>query len=417
MKTFDDAEKFLLGFVPKRDSQKFPGQLGLDRTKFFLELLGEPQEKLKIIHIAGTSGKGSTAYMASLILAKLGFRTGLHLSPHLRDIRERCQINNRLISKEKFVSYLNDVLPAIRKTGKSSFGRLTYFEVLAGLTYYIFWEKKVDYAVIETGMGGFYDGTNVAEGKDKIVVLTKIGLDHTNILGKTIKEIAAQKAGIIKENNTVVSTVQPEEAKKVIDMACRRRNAVVHYVTGKVKTGLAGEYQQSNAALAVKAVEMLGRREGFDCSRKKIGSILLSARFEGRFDTRKINGKTVVLDGAHNPQKMAAFVKSLKKMFPRKKFHFLIAFKKGKNFRGMLRHMLPVAESIAITSFFISQDMANLSEKPENIGRWLGRSGHREYEVAGEPKRAFRQCMKKDGILVVTGSLYLLSEIYPLLAE
>src|SRR3989338_6614462 len=206
IRTFKQAEQFLALHIPNNFQQRFPGGLGLKRAKYFLHLLGRPQEKLKIIHVAGTSGKGSTCYLISSLLASQGFKVGLHQSPHLTDVTERFQINNQIISKEELVNYLNKIIPMVNLVGKTFHGSLTYFEILIGLAYLIFYEKKIDYAVMETGLGGWFDATNVVERSDKLAILTKIGLDHINILGKTIEEIALQKAMIINEKSQAIST-------------------------------------------------------------------------------------------------------------------------------------------------------------------------------------------------------------------
>ncbi|HEX7542763.1 MAG TPA: bifunctional folylpolyglutamate synthase/dihydrofolate synthase, partial [Patescibacteria group bacterium] len=168
IKNFHQAEKYLNLHIPKGFEQTFSGELGLKRAKYFLHLLGDPQEKLKIIHVAGTSGKGSTCYLISSLLAGQGFKVGLHQSPHLTDVAERFQINNQIISKEEFIFYLNKIIPTINIVGKTFHGLPTYFEILVGLAYLIFYEKKVDYAVMETGLGGWYDGTNIVSRSDKL---------------------------------------------------------------------------------------------------------------------------------------------------------------------------------------------------------------------------------------------------------
>src|SRR3989339_1709335 len=230
IKTFKQAEAFLALHIPKTSTQTFPGELGLNRAKYFLHLLGNPQEKLKIIHVAGTSGKGSTCYLISSLLISQGFKVGLHQSPHLTDVTERFQINNQIISKKEFVFYLNKIIPVINMVGKTFHGQLTYFEILVGLAYLIFYEKKVDYAVIETGLGGKYDGTNIVSRSDKLSVLTKIGLDHINILGKTIEEIAYQKAMIINEKSQAISINQDPKAEKVIREVAKEKKAKLFFV-------------------------------------------------------------------------------------------------------------------------------------------------------------------------------------------
>ncbi len=451
--TFKQAEQFLALHIPKSSAQIFPGELGLKRAKYFLRLLGQPQEKLKIIHVAGTSGKGSTCYLISSLLAGQGFKVGLHQSPHLTDVRERFQIytersrsiNNQIISKKEFIFYLNKIIPMIDAP-------LTYFEILVGLAYLIFYEKKVDYAVMETGLGGWYDATNVVERPDKLSVLTKIGLDHTNILGKTIEKIALQKAMIINKNSQAISIDQDTEVEKVIEGVVKEKNAKVFFVSSPRRKGsmhldsrssslsdinlrvddlrgndsiermtqnlaLIGDYQKENAGLALTIINFLSKRDGFLVDREKIKKVFETASFPGRFDVKKIAGKTVVFDGAHNPQKMKAFISSLIKKYPDKKFNFLLAFKKGKDYQGMLKIIIPWVNSIILTSFFTeNQDMINASENPNKIGLTLSEiEGFNNFEINPSLKKAWVEIIKKKEPIVVTGSLYLIGEVYKLI--
>ncbi len=167
IKTLSQFEAYLKTRIPTREAL-FVGDLGLQRAKYFMRLLGNPQNKLKVIHIAGTSGKGSTAYLTSQLLQSQGFRVGLSISPHIFDIRERIQINNQLPTEKLILGYFNQILPTIEKMEKCRYGTPTYFEILVGLAYYIFAKEKLDYAVIETGLGGRLDGTNTVTNKNKI---------------------------------------------------------------------------------------------------------------------------------------------------------------------------------------------------------------------------------------------------------
>ncbi len=150
--TFKQAKQFLYNQIPSTE-YRFPGELGLNRTKYLLKLLGNPQNKLKVIHIAGTSGKGSTAYLISSLLLAHGFKVGLHISPHLTDIRERIQINNELITEKEFTTYVNKLIPVIEEVRKSSYGTPSYFEIQVAMAYLLYFEKRVDYAVMATGLG------------------------------------------------------------------------------------------------------------------------------------------------------------------------------------------------------------------------------------------------------------------------
>ena len=440
IKNFAEAKQFLHSHIPRGVKQKFPGALGLERTRYFLKLIGNPQNKIKIIHIAGTSGKGSTAYLTSLILKALGFKVGLHISPHLLDLRERFQINNQLINKEKFCFYLNKLIPYIEKVKKSRFGPPTYFEVLVVLAFLIFFEEKVDYAVIETGLGGLYDATNTITNKNKVVILTKIGFDHKKILGKKLKEIAFHKASIIQKQNTTFSIWQKPSARKIINQIAKEKQAKVYYLKKdtnfkniiinktkvifdfnfldtrikKLEIGLTGSFQAENSSLSLAAVLFLSRRDGFTLNIEKIKKALKKAYFPGRFETFEVNKKTLIIDGAHNPQKMANFIKNLKKIYPQKKFVFLIAFKKGKDYHKMLKYIIPLASQIIITQFFINnQDLIHLSEEPETIVKILQKENFYQYQVIKDLKNALKFALdQKDQPIVAAGSLYLISEIY-----
>lgn len=449
--TFQQAEQFLALHIPKSTKQTFPGELGLKRAKYFLHLLGNPQEKLKIIHVAGTSGKGSTCYLISSLLASQGFKVGFHQSPHLTDVRERFQIytstslstNNQNISKEDFVDYLNKIIPIINMVptyakasvgrGKTFHGSLTYFEILVGLAYFIFYDKKIDYVVMETGLGGWYDATNVVKRSDKLAVLTKIGLDHVAILGKTLAEIAFQKAMIINEDSQAISIYQDTKAEKVIREVIEKKGAKIFFIGRDAQIGrlyndyinhlnLIGEYQKENASLALAVVNFLGQRDGFLINQKQVVKVFCKAHFPGRFDVKKINGKTVVFDGAHNPQKMEAFLGALIQKYPNKKFNFLLAFKKGKNYQDMLKIIIlkTVVHKIILTSFFTeNQDMINASEEPDKIKSDIIRYNRIKLEIKTIPDlgKAWKFILKKKEPIVVTGSLYLIGEIYRLIKE
>ncbi|MFA5770177.1 MAG: Mur ligase family protein [Patescibacteria group bacterium] len=441
IRTFNQAEEYLNGFISKGFKYIFQGEIGLERVKDFLKLLGNPQEKLKIIHVAGTSGKGSTCYLISFLLKSHGFKVGLHQSPHLTDVRERFQINNQIISKKEFIFYLNKIIPIIDEACLVS-TKLSYFEILVGLAFYIFAEKKVDYAVIETGLGGLYDATNTISRSDKLSVLTKIGLDHMNVLGKIIEKIAYQKAMIINKNSQAISIKQDPKAEKVIKEIAEEKKAKIMFVDvgnaymRSVRRGrfyadpniferfnLIGDYQKENANLALAAVNYLSQRDGFEVDKEKVGVVFQTAYFPGRFDVKKIKNKTVIFDGAHNPQKMEAFISSLIKKYPDKKFNFLLAFKKGKDYKEMLKIIISCAivHKIIITSFLTeNQDMINSSEDPIVVGNAYMRSvrGGRFYAdpiIIPNLKNAWETILQEDEPIVVTGSLYLVGEVFRLI--
>lgn len=418
IRTFQQAEKFLALHIPRDSKQTFSGELGLTRAKYFLNLLGRPQEKIKVIHVAGTSGKGSTCYLINRLLLSQGFKVGLHQSPHLTDVRERYQINSQIISKDEFVNYLNRILPIIKMVGKTFHGQLTYFEILIGMAFLIFSEKKVDYAIMETGLGGRYDGTNVVARKDKLSVLTKIGLDHTNILGKTIVKIALQKAMIINKNSLAISIHQDPKAELVIKKVAKEKQAKILFVDkDNYKLNLVGDYQMENASLALASVNYLGQRDKFIVDKKNVNKVFETADFPGRFDIKKINNKIVIFDGAHNPQKMEAFIGSLIKKYPNKQFNFLVAFKKGKDYQDMLPIIIPWARKIILTSFYTEdQDMVNVSEEVKVISEYLEKIKFNKFKINLSLGKAWKNILtEKEGVTVVVGSLYLVGEIFRLI--
>lgn len=430
----------LYSFIPKTNMKAFPGEYGMQRVRLLLKLLGNPQEKTRVIHIAGTSGKGSTALMISALLVGHGKKVGLHVKPHIYDLRERFQIDNKLISEERFIKYGEVVLSKVKQVNEAGFGQLTYFEVLISLAYYTFSQEQVDYSVIETGVGGEFDGSNVVVNPDKIAVITSIGYDHTSILGKTLPEIAKHKAGIMQNGNDALVLYQRETAAVFTDVAAKRgaqlelvRSGSVcinrrlkkgcmyfdflyrHRTIENVLLSLPGEFQVENAAMALVAVHHALKKQGIELVEEVVKSVLDSLRFPGRFDTIQLGGKNLILDGAHNEQKMNAFLTSLAHAVPQKKYTFLLAFKKGKEIRRMLDLIIPYAKKIYLTDFFNNQtDFVNISEDTHVLAAMLEKRGMHDYEIVYSAPRVMHTLVKTvtDTVLVCTGSLYLMSEIY-----
>jgi len=369
-----------------------------------------------------------------------GFKTGLHISPHLLDIRERMQINDKLISQKAFIAYINKLKPFIKQTTLSKHGSPTYFEILVCLAYYIFYDVGVDYAVVETGLGGWYDATNTVDRSDKLSLITSIGLDHTHILGKTVKEIAKQKAKIITQNSIAVVQENTKVIREVIKQEARQKNAQIFYlptskimssskitdsglsfnyifkgkIYKKIKSSTRALYQAENICMALAATQILSRRDKFLIAEEKIRKIVTQVRFAGRMEELQVQGKKIILDGAHNPQKMSAFFTSLKKAFPHKKIHFLVAFKKGKDIKEMMKLIEQHAFTLTITTFVLeTHDLIHRSEDPYIIKSYIKKPI--ELEIVTNQIRAFDQVLmktKKDQIMAITGSLYLLSMIY-----
>ena len=441
IKSFQQAIDFLKSTIPSKKLSN-PGNLGLLRQAEILRLLGNPQNKIPAIHVAGTSGKGSTCFYLSHLLVSHGFKVGLTVSPHLVDIRERFQINNSLISKKEFITYLNQIIPVINFLNYQKFGKPTYFEILIALAFYIFYQKKVDYMVVETGLGGLLDGSNTITSPNQVCVFTKFGLDHTSVLGKNITSIATQKSGIIHPQNPVFSVSQIKVARDVLLKQASTNKTTVNYVSPehnfkniKTKNGFLkynfsfkdfylknlklnslGLYQVENSALALSVFIYLSRRDNFNLNPKKIYQVFSSISFPGRMDTKTLNKQQIILDGAHNPQKMAALVKSLKKSFPHQKFVFLLAFKQRKDFSKMIRMLIPLSDRIIITKFKVASDyMIQLSQSHSSLEKTFSKLNFFDFKYIPDKSKAFDYVIKTKQPTVVTGSLYLLSTIYPIL--
>ncbi|MBU3979075.1 hypothetical protein KKE68_05245 [Patescibacteria group bacterium] len=438
---FSEAQLYLSTHIPTNPKNIFSGGLGLKRIKFLLQLLDNPQDKLKVVHIAGTSGKSSTAYLLSLLLSCTDKRTGLFISPHIINIRERIRINNVNISENQFLETLNKIIPFIEKVEKSEFGKMTYFEILTALAFYFFWMEKIDYAVMETGIGGLLDATNIINNTNKVCIITKLGLDHTEILGKTLAEIAQQKAGIITRNSIVITPEQEPIVSSILKTCAETKRAQLfilqHGINYKdiqenqdktvftfdflkthlsqISLGLLGKHQAENCSLALSAFILLSRRDGFTFDEEKIRNSLEQANFLGRLSRYRIDGKTVIMDGAHNEQKMKSFIQTVSNLYKGKKFNFLLAFKSTKDFIPLLELISPIAASITITSFKMkTQDWSCTSKKPEVIAKALYQIGFSNYRVVVNPQEALRQLLKsKDKTdIIITGSFYLISTLY-----
>lgn len=435
-----EAQEYLFSYRKTQKEQAMEN-FKFARVSELATRMGNPQNQIHVIHVAGTSGKGSTSFVISKLLTALGKKTGLSISPHVYDIRERTQINNDILSERVFLDYVEEIVEVVESMRDTEYGLPSFFEVMIVLAYYVFYKEGVDYAVMETGLGGRLDASNVATSQDKIAVLTRIGLDHTDVLGKTLSAIASQKADIIHEGNIVVSIKQRPEAMPVVEARARHSKTRVNVVTPgktfhickdnpgvsmfdfdykdvsmkKIELSLSGEFQVENTSVALSTVYEAALRDGFDFNEEIVRNTLRLLVNPGRFDEMEIDGKKVIIDGAHNPQKMSAFIKSLKKKYPEEQFDFLIAFKHGKDFSGMLKYIVPHASRIYATEFVLSEQVEVMkADTTEDIERVLKNKFHFT-DIRSEKKasQAFKiACKDTSTTLVVTGSLYLVSELY-----
>jgi dihydrofolate synthase / folylpolyglutamate synthase len=443
IKNYKQAISFI-NKITLSDREKYSGNIGLTRQKYILHLLGDPQDKVKTIHIAGTSGKGSTSFYLSSLLISHGFKVGLTLSPHLLDIRERMLINNKVISKKKFVHYLNQIIPSINLAKENKYGKPGYFEFLLLLSFHVFAKEKVDYIVLETGIGGLLDSSNVISRLDKVCLLTKFGLDHTAVLGKNIKSIAFQKAGIIHSKNPVFSINQITVAQKVLNKTAKNNHTSINYICPKINfknihsqnnfliydfsyqnlnipklvLNTIGLYQAENSALSLSAFSFLASRDNFYLNISKIKNVFLTTKFYGRADLYQINSRNTILDGAHNPQKIRAIVKSLKIFFPNQKFTIILAYKKRSDFLKMVSLITPIANTFIITSLIRKTgDFNDYINSQKILNTIFKKNKNIKFHVIPNNINAFNAALKLTSPILITGSLYLVGNLYPLVTN
>lgn len=425
------------------------GHIGLERVKCLLSLIDNPQDKLNIIHIAGTSGKGGTSYILSQLLQKVTKQNvWLHVSPHLIDLRERIQINGQLVEQEVFIEALNILYPAIQTVSDSFFWAPSYYETTTSLMYLIFAMKQVDYAIVEVWCGGLYDGTNVSE-KSKYCIITKQWYDHMEIVGESMTEITRNDAGIITPWSTIITLDHEiETCNEIIDYRCKKQNAKkilfdmntnlknIEYQSDKtsfeynhklptfnfsLSTNLVGPFHLENLWLALTAFLTITEQEKLlprntAGQESQLETVLENLHRAGRFDSIQYNNKSLLLDGAHNVQKMQALLDTLLICYLRQTFTFYVSFKQGKQRQEMLDLIIPYAEEIIIGDFMITQDFRLHSVAPHDILAYLQSKGFEQASIDTDIIHVIEHhTWSPDQPLVITGSLYFLSTIYPMI--
>lgn len=391
----------------------------LDRIERLMAVLGSPEKQLKIIHVAGTSGKTSTCYYVAALLHQAGQKVGLTVSPHVEEINERVQINLQPLAEAKFCDYFNEFLglPGVTQIGA------TYFETMIGFAYWVFaYKEKVDYAVIEVGVGGLGDSTNVASRADKLCLITDIGYDHMHILGNTIEKITAQKAGIIKPHNRVFVLQQAQEVLAVVNEVASQQGAELTVVSDTpLQPGLP-PFAQRDFNIATAAYEYLAQRDNLPrltAKQLQASQVVVPARME----IFKIGGKTIILDGSHNQQKLAALAAGLQQRFPDQAVAAMMAFVAARSDRldTAVKQIVPLTKRLIATGIDMrtaKQDVAHLGLDPELVGQSARAAGAKEVTIIADPLQALKALLASpEPVLLVTGSFYLMNHIRPLVRK
>ena len=397
-------------------------KLGLDRTRELLGKLNDPQKELKFIHIAGTNGKGSTAAMLSSILEEAGYRVGLYTSPFINRFNERMQVNHQPIPDEELAALTEYVRPHADAMADSP----TEFELITALAMVWFARQKCDIVVLEVGMGGELDSTNIIDVPEAAVIAA-MGMDHVKELGPTMADIARAKAGIIKEGGRVVSYGGNPEADEVIAAVCRARNASLcqpdfsAIVPGDfslegqtfsytgwrgLRIPLVGAYQMNNAAVVLETVEVL-RQRGWSVSDEAVRKGLADTRWPARFEVLR-RDPVFIVDGGHNPHGIRATAESLSRLFPGRKITFVTGVMADKDVEHILGLIVPLAEQF----FTVRPDNPRAMDAGELAARIeaMGAKATACASVRDGVDRAI-QAEGPHGVACALGSLYMSGEV------
>ncbi len=425
-KKYDTVINYLYGL------QKHGIKLGLENTKKIMDILGNPYKSFHSVHIAGTNGKGSTSAAIASILQENGLRVGLFTSPHLVSFTERIRVNNIRVEESEVIDTASLIREAISGTDLNP----TFFEFVTAMAFHYFSKNTVDWAVIETGMGGRLDATNVI--RPQVSIITNISLDHCEFLGNDISDIIFEKAGIIKQGIPLVTSAEMPEAVKQLTDIVRERGSELH-VFGRDYSGsllkmddkqisfdytgyknyralsmsLTGKYQLYNACTAIRACEIL-RQKGFSISDYSIKKGLSSVRLEGRLE-QVSKSPYIIVDGAHNPEAARQLAGSIRDLFPGKKIILIIGIMDDKDARGVLHPFMGIAESVILTK--PGYERAASPERLAEVARDLTRSGKHHipesitatFNISDALGLAKTIC-RKDNIILVTGSFYTTGE-------
>ncbi|MBX3358518.1 MAG: bifunctional folylpolyglutamate synthase/dihydrofolate synthase [Phycisphaeraceae bacterium] len=430
----------LTDFERVRQSTLTPEMFKLDRMRALLEALGNPQQHVKFVHVAGTKGKGSTCEMTAAGLEACGYAVGVYTSPHLVDIRERIRINRRLIPHAEFAGALSRVREAA-KSIEAAHGTATFFEHLTAMALLYFFEQAVDIAVIEVGLGGRLDSTNVI--RPEVTAITTIGLDHTQLLGSTVEAIAREKAGIFKSGVTAITAIQKPEVLAVLAEAAQAAGAPLRVVGADVEFSvrfdakspagprarvclstprssyehiavpLRGEHQAHNCGVALAILDAL-TESGFKCPENRVIAGLEKVELSGRFEVVP-GSPRLLLDGAHNEDSIRCLVRAASSHLSFDSMITIFGCCADKDTGALLRELAAGADKVIFTRASGNPRAAD----PRDLARKYAEIAGRVVQIARSLEEAMamaRKCAGRGDVICVTGSMYLVGEAKRLLA-
>lgn len=407
----------------------FGSNYGLERTYKLLEHLGNPEKDLKLIHIAGTNGKGSTTSMITEILMGEGYKVGMYTSPFIEEFEERIQINRNNIPKESLAILMDEIKVAVDKVIEAGYNHPTEFEIITVLMLLYFKKENIDFGVIEVGLGGTLDSTNVI--KPIIQVITSISFDHTNLLGNTLEKIAREKAGIIKKGIPTVIYPQQEEVLKVIKNKCFEMDSELYIANNEnlkfenivnldkpyqllkynneidILLPLLGEHQIINLSVAMQAIEVLNNKNIIDISIANIVKSIKNVSWKGRLEVLS-NNPYVVIDGAHNIQGIKTLSRNIKKYFKYENLYLILGILADKDVEEMIKIITPMAKKVySVTPNSIRGELAeSLKDEVSKFNKNC--KAFDKYEEAY--LEALNDASEKD-LILASGSLYMIGDM------
>ena len=426
---FEEAERYLLASIGESASPRT--NYGLERIEALLAALGDPHRRYPVVHVAGTSGKGSTVTMIERVLRERSLRVGLHVKPHLQSMTERARIDGVPIERDRFAVLFTEMLPAIDAV-TARFGAPSYYEMLLTVAFLYFAREAVDVAAIEVGLGGRLDGTNVVA--PVACVITSIGYDHQEILGDTLDKIAAEKAGIAKPGVPLISAVCEEPARSTIAAVCARVGAPLIETSGsaeideierdafaqrftvrtsrdsyRIRLPLLGGFQRRNAATAIVTLESLPA--ALRPSRSEMERGLAEVRIPGRMELVP-GAPPILFDIAHNEQKARSLADALRERFENRALTYVVGIGESKDARAILAALVRPNAYCILTSFDADGRPARAPERLAAIAEELGLA----HELAADPGAALARARIRaggSGVVVVTGSTFVVAALRP----
>jgi len=411
---------------------KYGIKLGLKNITYLLSLFDNPHLKNKVIHVAGTNGKGSTAAIIYTILQKAKFKVGLYTSPHLVSFQERIRINGEDITQEEVYSLLERLKPVIHKVANTEgYQHPTFFEVITTMAYLYFYEKNVDFTIMEVGLGGRLDATNVCQ--PLLSVITHIDFDHMDKLGNSLADIAGEKGAIIKQNTPVVSAQQFPEAADIIRKIVQEKEAPlysygdhinatllnstlkgnyfnyagIYHNINNLYLPLAGEFQIENASLAMAITELINNK-GFVITKDDIVSGVRNSQWPGRFEIVR-EKPMVILDGAHNPNGVNQFINNLRKLIPAKKIIAVLGVFQDKDYPTIIKTIVPRVNQVILT-MADNPRATPTSVLAKEAQRYMNKENIVETNNVTAAINKSLQIAQEDEVICITGSLYTVGE-------